>query len=138
MKAKQCSQCPYVGSLWKSSPALCKNCAMVYNATNKEKVATKVCIKAREPIKKVSDKQAKINVAYSALRLQYLKMFPNCGVRFDCCTGIATTIHHKYSGSAKRTHYNDTTTWVQACMSCHEKIHLMPAERLYELDLKRK
>jgi hypothetical protein len=111
---------------------------MVYNATNKEKVATKVCIKAREPIKKVSDKQAKINSAYSVLRLQYLKMFPICGVRFEGCTGVATTIHHKYSGSAKRTHYNDTSTWVQACMPCHEKIHTMPSDRLYELDLKRK
>jgi hypothetical protein len=111
---------------------------MVYNATNKEKVATKVCIKAREPIKKVSDKQAKINSAYSVLRLQYLKMFPICGVRFEGCTGVATTIHHKYSGSAKRTHYNDTSTWVQACMPCHEEIHTMPSDRLYELDLKRK
>ena len=122
--------------IWKAktrdNPCMCKDCYAV------EKPSQKPPIKAREPIKNISDKQAKINSAYTVLRLQYLKMFPYCGVRFVGCTGVATTIHHKYSGSAKRTHYNDTSTWAQACMSCHEEIHTMPADRLYELDLKRK
>jgi hypothetical protein len=124
MRAKQCSQCPYVGTLWKSSPALCKNCAMVYNNTNKEKVATKVCIKAREPIKKVSSKQAKINTAYSVLRLQYLKMFPNCQVSSDDCTHIATQVHHR----AGRIGNNmlDTTIWLSVCHTCHELIERNP------------
>lgn len=90
----------------------------------KEKVATKVCIKAREPIKKVSSKQAKINTAYSVLRLQYLKMFPNCGVSSDDCTHIATQVHHR----AGRIGNNmlDTTLWLSVCHTCHELIERNP------------
>jgi hypothetical protein len=98
---------------------------MVYNATNKEKVATKVCIKAREPIKKVSDKQAKINRLYTDTRVQYLKMIPHCQVSSDDCTHIATQIHHR----AGRIGNNmlDTTTWLSVCHSCHEKIERNPS-----------
>ena len=137
MIKKVCGICNNPNKLiWKAktrdNPCMCKDCYAV------EKPSQKPLIKSRVPIKKTSDKQAKINRAYTDMRIQYLKMFAYCGVRFVGCTGVATTIHHKYSGSAKRTHYNDTSTWVQACMSCHEEIHTMPASKLYELDLKRK
>jgi hypothetical protein len=135
LKAKKCSQCPYVGVLFKSSPPLCRNCAMVYNATNKKKVATKVCIKAK-PIKKVSDKQSKINKAYTVVRKHHLQNKPYCEVKFENCTELATDIHHKGSGSNKRKYFLDATTFVSVCRNCHDRIHLMSAECLYELGLK--
>jgi hypothetical protein len=113
--------------IWKAktrdNPCMCKDC---YTA---EKSSDKPPIKARVAIKKISDKQAKINVAYSALRLQYLKMFPNCQVVSTDCTYVATQIHHKM-GRAKD-HMLDTTTWLSICHSCHEKVELNP-EWAYE------
>jgi hypothetical protein len=137
LKAKKCSQCHYVGGLFKSNPPLCKNCAMVYNATNKEKVATKVCIKAKHyVIPKHSDKQKKINSAYTILKAQFIKDKPLCGIRFNNCTRIATDIHHKGIGSNKRKYYNDTTTWIQTCRHCHDVAHDLSAEEQYTLGLR--
>jgi len=147
MKAKQCSQCPYVGTLYKSRPALCKNCAMKYNYHNKEKVSENGLNKAREVkkyvIPKVSEKKAKINALYSVLRKQFLKDNPNCEVgqikklAFIHCMHKATSIHHAGSGSNKRKYYLDTTTWFSTCDYCHDVIHtLLSAEELYELGLK--
>jgi hypothetical protein len=89
-----------------------------------EKGSQKPPIKAREPIKKISDKQAKINSAYSVLRLQYLKMFPNCQVASTDCTHVATQVHHR-AGRGKD-HMLDTTTWLSICQNCHEKVEKNP------------
>jgi len=129
MKAKHCSNpnCDYVGTLFKSSPPLCKNCAMKYNYQNKEKVADSGLNKAREVkkyvIPKVSDKQAKINALYSVLRKQYLKDHPNCQVKLRVCSGKATEIHHTHFGSDKRTHFLDSSTFKSICRHCHRFIH---------------
>lgn len=120
MKAKQCSNCNYVGILFKSKPALCRNCAMEYNYHNKEKVAQKGLNKARTPIKKVSDKQAKINAAYSVLRKQFLKDNHNCKV----CNREATEVHHKLGRVGKN--MLDTTEWLAVCSSCHHEIEMNP------------
>ena len=121
--------------IWKAktrdNPCMCKDCYV------SEKPSQKPLIKAREPIKKTSDKQAKINRAYTVLRLQYLKMFPNCQVSSDDCTHIATDVHHLASGSNKRKYYLDTTTWMPTCRNCHSKIHnKLSSDELYELGLK--
>ena len=121
--------------IWKAktrdNPCMCKDC---YNA---EKSSGKPPIKAREPIKKISDKQAKINSAYSVLRLQYLKMFPHCQVRVVGCTGVATEIHHTYFGSNKRKHFLDSTTFKSICRQCHRYIHdKMSSKELREKGLK--
>ena len=147
MKAKNRSRCPYIGTLFKSSPPLCKNCAMKYNYQNKEKVSENGLNKAREVkkyvIPKVSEKQAKINQVYSVLRKQLLKDNPFCQVgktnhlAFIWCNKKATSIHHAGSGSNKRKYYLDTTTWFSTCDYCHDVIHtLLSAEELYELGLK--
>lgn len=142
MKVKSCSNpnCDYVGTLFKSSPPLCKNCAMKYNYQNKEKVADSGLNKAREVkkyvIPKVSEKQKKINTAYTILREQFLKDKPYCGIRFNNCTKIATDIHHKGIGSNKRKYYNDTTTWIQTCRNCHDVTHDLSAEEQYTLGLR--
>lgn len=129
MKVKSCSNpnCDYVGTLFKSSPPLCKNCAMKYNYQNKEKVSENGLNKAREVkkyvIPKVSDKQAKINALYSVLRKQYLKDHPNCQVKLRVCSGKATEIHHTHFGSDKRTHFLDSSTFKSICRHCHRFIH---------------
>lgn len=123
MIKKVCGVCNNLDKpIWKAktrdNPCMCKDC---YNA---EKSYQKPLIKAREPIKKVSSKQAKINIAYSVLRLQYLKMFPNCQVSSDDCTHIATQVHHR----AGRIGNNmlDTTIWLSVCHTCHELIERNP------------
>lgn len=120
MKAKKCSNCPYVGVLFKSKPALCRNCAMEYNYQNKEKVAQKGLNKARTPIKKVSDKQAKINAAYSVLRKQFLKDNPTCKV----CGRESKEVHHKLGRLGHR--MLDTTEWLSVCSLCHHDIEMNP------------
>ena len=119
MKAKKCSQCSYIGGLYKSSPPLCKQCAMRYNATQGKKVSHIASNEVIKHISKVSTKQAKINSIYSILRKQYLKDKSECGV----CGDMATTIHH-VRGRGK--YMLDTSEWLQCCMPCHEKIEREP------------
>jgi len=108
--------------IWKAktrdSPCMCKDC---YNA---EKSSQKPPIKAREPIKKVSDKQAKINRLYTDMRVQHLKMIHHCQVSSDDCTHIATQVHHRTGRIGNN--MLDTTTWLSVCYSCHEKIERNP------------
>jgi hypothetical protein len=93
MRAKKCSQCPYVGGLFKSNPPLCKNCAMVYNATNKDKIATKVCIKAKHyVIPKVSKNRQEALKTYRRRRDNYFKEHPIC--EFPDCNSKNITLHH--------------------------------------------
>ncbi len=143
MKAKHCSNpnCDYVGTLYKSRPALCKNCAMKYEYQNKEKVSENGLNKAIEVkkyvIPKFSEKQAKINALYSVLSRQYLKDNTECRVMFGDCSRVATDVHHLASGSNKRKYYLDTTTWMPTCRNCHSKIHdKLSSDELYELGLK--
>lgn len=92
MKVKSCSNpnCDYVGTLFKSSPPLCKNCAMKYNYQNKEKVSENGLNKAIEVkkyvIPKVGEKQKKINTAYTILKEQFLKT--NLTVEYDSITAL--------------------------------------------------
>jgi len=113
--------------IWKAktrnNPCMCKDC---YNA---EKSSDKPPIKAREPIKKISDKQANINRLYAAMRLSYLCMIPHCQVASTDCAHVATQVHHR-AGRGKD-HMLDTTTWLSICHSCHEKVELNP-EWAYE------
>ena len=108
--------------IWKAktrdNPCMCKDCYV------SEKPSQKPPIKAREPIKKTSDKQAKINRAYTDMRVQYLKIIHYCQVSSTDCTHVATQIHHR----AGRIGNNmlDTTTWLSVCHTCHELIERNP------------
>ena len=79
----------------------------------------------RSPIKKVSDKKAKRDAAYSVLRRDYLEKKPICEV---CCSAKSTEIHHKYSGADRAKYQNDTSTWVAICRTCHTWTHENPIE----------
>jgi len=113
--------------IWKAktrdNPCMCKDC---YNVS---KSSEKPPIKAREPIKKTSKKQAKINRAYSELRLRYLYIFPHCRVCSNDCTFMATEIHHK-KGRGKD-NMLDSSTWLSVCHQCHELVEKNP-EWAYE------
>jgi hypothetical protein len=119
--------------LWKSktstSPSACKYCWFAQNPISIKKVAPVADMKAREakkpkPIKKVSDKQKKINAAYTILRKQFLKNHPNCQAQLEGCTYQATDCHH----SKGRTGSNmlDETTYIALCHNCHVKVELSP------------
>ena len=117
-------------------PSCCPKCYRPEQSiAHKKKVATKICINAK-PIKKVSDKQSKINKAYTVVRKHHLQNKPYCEVKFENCTILATDIHHCGSGTNKRKYFLDATTFVSVCRNCHDRIHLMSAELLYELGLK--
>jgi len=98
MKVKSCSNpnCDYVGTLFKSSPALCKNCAMKYNYQNKEKVSENGLNKAIEVkkyvIPKVSKNRQEALKIYRRKRDKYFKDNPIC--EFPECTSKNITLHH--------------------------------------------
>jgi hypothetical protein len=123
MKSKKCSQCPYIGGLYKSSPPLCRNCAMVYNATNKEKVATKVCIKAkRTKISPISDRQKKRLSDYRKVRDKFMSEHPMC--EFNGCESKATDLHHKKGKVGDL--LTDTRYFSALCRTHHSYIELHP------------
>lgn len=149
MKIKFCEAGNHeVEKLWhskrKDRPSCCQSCLKREPIRNdKVKVDTKVTEgkkvsvrSANKTIRKVSDKQAKINKAYTILREQFLKDKPFCGIEFQNCTRIATDIHHKGIGSNKRKFYNDTSTWIQTCRHCHNTAHDLSAVEQYALGLR--
>jgi hypothetical protein len=76
--------------------------------------------KATTPIKKISDRQAKLNKAYSVLRAQFLKDHPSCQARIKCHGSEATDIHHKKS---RGEYFLDSSTFLATCRACHMWIH---------------
>jgi hypothetical protein len=92
----------------------------------------------REPIKKVSDKRAKLNAAYSVLKKSYIKRFPKCQVNLQGCKGEAIDIHHLFSGKNRAKYFLDETTWKGTCNFCHRQIHdKLSMEEAIEKGLKR-
>ncbi len=116
-----------VEKLWtakgKDRLSACKTCADRLRATNTKKVVPAKPIAVRKPIKKLSEKQDKINKAYSVLRKQFLKDRPFCEVFAMDCMREATTVHHKLG---RRGMTLDTEFWLACCMSCHYEIESRP------------
>lgn len=95
---------------------------------NKGLQQKKVPIKpANKPIPKISDKQKKLNAAYSALRKVYLEQHPYCMAQWEGCTHNSTDLHHKKS---RGKHLLDSTTFMSLCRNCHDKIHNQHARAL--------
>lgn len=96
-------------------------------------------IKKPKPINKVSDKEKKRQVAYSALKKEYMKQYPECQVRLEGCTHKAIDIHHLYFGADRYGHFLDSSSWKSTCRSCHNRIHdELSGEQLIELGLRLK
>lgn len=77
-----------------------------------------------KPIKKISDKQKKINVAYMALRKVFMHTNPVC--QFKGCSSKSTECHH-VKGRGKE-YMLDTTTWMALCSHHHYWCHNNDAE----------
>lgn len=146
MKLKQCSVCLQFVPLWKSNPATCKNCMPrtpikpkvgdIYKIpytdfkgdpqvgdfritsitpTNKTRTATKTA----KPINKVSSKEKKRQVAYMALRKEFMKQYPEC--MFKDCHRPSTECHHIRGRVGEL--LLDTTEWMAVCTEHHHYIH---------------
>ena len=108
MKKKICSSCNQETFLFKSSPKLCKSCYQKsYN----------------KPIKKVSDRHKETLKEYKVIREEFLKNNPNCQLRLQGCTFVATDIHHTFSGKDKQKYFLDIKTWKALCRNCHSILH---------------
>lgn len=82
-----------------------------------EFAATTRTLKARQPLPKVSSKQASRNREYTKLRLAYLTENPLC----EICGSLATDIHHK---KGRGIFTCDVSTFMATCRSCHDfRIH---------------
>jgi hypothetical protein len=103
----------------------CKSCAYKINPPSK--------------IKKTSEKKKKQDDEYSKLRKLYLDTHSFCEAKLPgVCTGVATDIHHLYSGKDRNKYYLDDKTWKAICRNCHIFIHdKLSTEEAIELNLKK-
>lgn len=86
MKIKTCSVCGFQGSMWKSKPLLCKNCAS-------KNTASPVALKSvRKPIAKVSVNRQEALKVYRRKRDKYFEEHPVC--EFPDCNSKNITLHH--------------------------------------------
>jgi hypothetical protein len=76
-------------------------------------------VRKRVPVKKVSDKRAKLDKIYSAMRKVYLKQNPLC-----VCGARSEQVHHKLGRLGGN--YLNTSTWLAVCYPCHSKIEREP------------
>ena len=76
-------------------------------------------------MKKVSDKQARLNLEYSKIRRDFLADKEICHAKLHCCTLKTTDVHHM-KGRGK--YLLDTNTWLSVCRSCHNWIEVHPEE----------
>jgi ElaB/YqjD/DUF883 family membrane-anchored ribosome-binding protein len=113
LKKKRCKICNELTYIF--SHGNCKSCdakIKICKRISRVKYQTK-------QIKKVSDKQKKLNLAYLAQREIYLEQHPFCKVGLEGCMGKATTVHHKIG---RNKFLLDETTWLPCCMFCHHYI----------------
>lgn len=123
MKKKICSSCGIECFLWKSTPKLCKSCALknstpigTFTMTSNKTLQTPKNIK---PISKQSDKEKKRQTAYSALRKVYMEQHPKC--MFKDCQRPSTECHHIRGRLGD--YLLDTSEWMAVCNEHHVHIH---------------
>jgi hypothetical protein len=124
VKLKVCFKCNLEKVIWKriEGKPYCKECAN----TGKSKIKAKSGIKyARINLK--SDKQTKLDTAYSVLRTVYLRANPLCIVHLPGCTLKATEIHHS---KGRGEYLLDVTTWVPICRHDHIYLENHPQEAI--------
>lgn len=114
--------------------SLCGNLEYLWSSKNGN-----VCIKCKstKPIKKVSDKHKETLKEYKPLREEFLKLHPECQLKLQGCTLIATDIHHIFSGKDKQKYFLDIKTWKALCRNCHSKLHnVLSLKENIELNMK--
>jgi len=136
-KKKLCSGCDSLQYIWKNQDGgkYCRDCAKSTGVANSGKSKPK---SKQKPIPLRSSKKAKLDAAYSILRLTYLKQYPTCQAQLPGCKTKAIDIHHVYSGSNRSSHYLDTLEWKSVCRDCHSYIHdKLSSEEAIALGLKK-
>ena len=132
-KLKICSSCGKECYLWKSNPKLCKDCAM--KIKSKETGQTS---KMPTPIKRVSDKRAKLDQLYNVAAALYKKTNTKCMAKLKGCTGLTNHVHHLFSGASRSKYYLDQREWIGVCNNCHHQIHdVLGMDELINLGLKK-
>ena len=132
MKMKQCSNCPYVGPIYKNVTVdgvrlkLCKTCAMQYNAKHLAENSTFgiTIIKPPTRIKPVSDKRAKQKKAYLLARKVFL--MEDCNKYCPVTGKPATEIHH--TNGKENDRLLDRKYWLAVSREGHVYIHANPIE----------
>lgn len=102
---------------------LCHRCN---EAMKKSKKVAKIAglTQLRTPIKKVSDKRAKANIAYTSLRKIYMEQHPHCQAALrGVCTHEANDIHHLFWSKDREKYMNDFANVMAVCRQCHVFIH---------------
>ena len=118
-KLKTCNGCEAEKLIWKrhEGKRYCKDCCYSLNINSKP---TK---KANKPLSKKSDKQTKLDAAYSIIRASFLKANPFCKAKLPGCTIVATDVHHK---AGRGVYMLDSTLFLAVCRICHNQIEENP------------
>ena len=129
MKQKECSNCPYVGPIYKNVTVdgvrlkLCKSCAMKHNAQTTTNQPKKVTI-----IPKRSKKRSKQERAYIAANKVFLMLERNkfCPVmaKLKNATVRATEVHHVQGRENEM--LLDQKFWLAVSREGHQWIHNNP------------
>lgn len=78
-------------------------------------------LQTRQPIRRVSEKRRKQEVAYQALRKVYLAVHPQCQANIKgVCLGLADQVHHKIGRIGERLY--DDSKFLAVCGPCHHHI----------------
>lgn len=86
--------------------------------------ASRIGLKKRKRVRKVSPKREAAMKEYLRLRAIFLSAHFKCQVNWKGCTGKATEIHHS-KGRGKN--LNDVASFVATCRPCHTAIHSNPS-----------
>jgi hypothetical protein len=129
MKLKECSQCHEMTYLWKSSPRLCKPCALKISSSKPRSSddssnPPKPHKSSPNRIKPVSDKKLLELKEYRKLRDGYLKANPVC--EFAGCTSREVTLHHKSGRVGKL--LTDSRYFCSLCIKHHSWAEENPLE----------
>lgn len=125
VKLKPCAGCKQMKHIWKShgKEKYCKEC---WYSMEKPK-----------SIPPVSKKRKVEMDEYSKKRALFLIANPRCQAKLVGCTGVATDVHHCFSGKYRDKYYLNMSTWKAVCRACHSYIHdHLTAEEAIELGLK--
>ena len=112
MKLKTCSSCVIECYLWKSTPKLCKSCALK-NATS---VGSFKITSKSKTIKQFSDKRLKQMAEYRKVRDKFLKENPKC--QYPNCESLEVTCHHPEGRIGKK--LTDSTKFKSLCWPHHK------------------
>lgn len=119
-KKKKCDGCQTDQHIWKrfEGKKYCKSCWAIH--PNRDK---KSQLKQTKKLNPISNKQEKLNAAYSVLRKIFLEQNPFCKAKLNGCTLLATDVHHM---AGRGIFMLDTTLFLSVCRSCHGILETNP------------